>query len=128
MYKKSKLNVYWPITAKVATSIQFSKMDHTSASNVQLTLNFHQILEVDSFWAIYVVKKRPKLLKKWQAHGCVLEVLAGGQLLMILHCVKVGLDSRCYDNSNTFFSKVPGGKEKSVQKLAFQAYYVDICW
>ena len=44
-------NVYWPITAKVTTSTQFSVTDFLtshiyddpeSASNIQLTSNFHQ--------------------------------------------------------------------------------------
>ena len=42
----------------------------------------------------------------------LLGVPTEGQLLMLLHCAKVGLDGRRYDNRNTFFSLVPGGKEK----------------
>ena len=42
----------------------------------------------------------------------LLGVPAEGQLLVLLYSVKVGLDSRRYDNRNTFFPLVLGGKEK----------------
>ena len=34
----------------------------------------------------------------------LLRVSAGGQLLVLLHCTKVGLNGRCYENRSTFFS------------------------
>ena len=42
----------------------------------------------------------------------LLGIPVGGQLLMLLHCYKVGLNGRHYENRSTFFSLVPGGKEE----------------
>ena len=42
----------------------------------------------------------------------LLGLLAGGQLLVLSHFVKVGLDGRRYDNLSTFFSLLPRSKEK----------------
>ena len=39
---------------------------------------------------------------------------AGGQLLVLLHCTEVGLDDWHYENRSTFFSLMPGNKEKKL--------------
>ena len=46
---------------------------------------------------------------------CAASLVGGtteGQLLVLLHCPKVGVNGRCYDNRNTLSSLVSGGKEK----------------
>ena len=47
----------------------------------------------------------------------LLGLLAGGQLLVLSHFVKVGLDGRRYDNLSTFFSLLPRSKEKKKFKM-----------
>ena len=66
--------------------------------------------------------KHPKMPKKdkRKKNGGVLELrvasVVGGShgrlTLGALHCAKVELDVRCYENQSTFFFLVPRGKEK----------------
>ena len=56
-----------------------------------------------------------KMTRSWM---CVqhqsLVVPIGDQILVLLHCAKVALDVICYENRSTFYSIVPGGKEKNL--------------
>ena len=60
-------------------------------------------------------KKIKKMVRSWMCvQHRLLGVPAGGQLFVLLHCTKVGLGSRDYDNRSTFFFLVPRGKEKKI--------------
>ena len=41
---------------------------------------------------------------------------AEGQLFVLLHCAEVGIDERRHEYRNTFFSQVPRGKIKNLEK------------
>ena len=53
----------------------------------------------------------------------VARVPTGDQFLVLLHCVKVVPDGRCYENRSIFFSLVPGAKNKNLySKCAFLTF------
>ena len=57
----------------------------------------------------------------------LLGVPDGGERLVLLHYAKVGLSCRCYENCSTFFSLVPGAKEKNLfSKCLFLKFWKKI--
>ena len=48
-----------------------------------------------------------------------LEVPFGGQLLVLLRCIKVGISGRLYENRSAFLSLMLAGKEDLFSKSSF---------
>ena len=81
-----------------------------------IMVSFPQV-PTDDF--IKYIKKHHKTPKKSGNGGfidtCAASLVGGtteGQLLVLLHCPKVEVNGRCYDNRNILSSLVSGGKEK----------------
>ena len=117
-------NLYWPITVKMTITTQFSKNDsltphgykktlraHLKSNWSQIFTRFNKEIEVFStssfvaislslYWWRYQIHQTKctfnhKLVGSWMcAKHQLLGVCAGDQLLVLLHCLKAGLNGR----------------------------------
>ena len=117
--QKLKLKMYiGPVTAKMTTSTYKHEVPNVTKSWSYQYWQFQGHLFKDllmtssntskNVFKFYKIKKFVVVMVFAQHH--LLEVTAGGQVF--LNCANEGIGGRFYKNQSTFFSLVPGRKEK----------------